>query len=174
MSNEFSEGMFFVSTLINPPVKSAGNSGVGDLTIIIFSICCPGIMSNENDLESASELGTALLFIHTLLYLCESPLATTNLLSIIDIPGILRITSEALLSCALLICCAETPLITNDDVFIASIMDTSELLLLTTETVTSFNPVALSSNATFNSVRFPFSTVTSVSIELYETNDILT
>ena len=59
--------------------------------------------------KDASELGTALLLIHTLLYRCESPRTITNFSSIILIPGTRRITSGASLSCVLVICWAEAP-----------------------------------------------------------------
>lgn len=66
-------GVSFVLILIKPPVKSAGISGEGDFMIIIFSIWALGTISKEKALESASELGTALLLIHTLLYRWDNP-----------------------------------------------------------------------------------------------------
>ena len=73
IKNEFFSGILTVVIFTNPPEKSAGNSGAGDLTMIIFSIIDAGITSKENALASASELGVAVLFSHTALYLCARP-----------------------------------------------------------------------------------------------------
>jgi len=65
-------------------------------------------MSNEKARLSASLLGTAPPFIHTLLYLCDKPRTITNLSSMRLTPGTRRITSPALESCVFSISCAET------------------------------------------------------------------
>ena len=109
MLNEFSSGTFLVRIIIMPPLKSAGYSGADDFTTTRFSSCEEGSMSKEKERESASELGTAAPFIHTLLYRCGSPRTMTNLPSMMLMPGTRRITSEASLSCVRVICCEETP-----------------------------------------------------------------
>ncbi len=65
--NIFSFGTSFVFIRMKPPLKSDGYCGDGDFTTTMLSSCEDGIISKEKALESASELGTALLFIQTLL-----------------------------------------------------------------------------------------------------------
>ena len=103
----------FVLTRMKPPVKSAGYSGVGLFTMVMWSNCELGRMSNEKARESASELGTPPPFIHTLLYRCERPRTRTNFSSTTDTPGTRRMTSEASLSCVRAICWADTPVCTT-------------------------------------------------------------
>ena len=67
MLNRLLFGTSLVLTKIKPPLKSAGYSGAGDFTTSILSSCEEGMISKEKARASASELGTALLFIHTLL-----------------------------------------------------------------------------------------------------------
>ena len=141
MSKPVFNGCLLVLTITKPPVKSAGYSGAGLLTITILSIWLLGMMSNEKARESASELGTALPLSHTLLYRCDKPLTITNLSSIIEMPGTLLITSEASLSCVLAICCDETPVCTTLLFFSSSIMAASVSLRATATTVTSDNEV---------------------------------
>ena len=126
-------------------MKSEGYSGAGLFTITILSSCELGMMSNEKARESASELGTAPPFIHTLLYLCESPRTITNFSSIMDTPGTRLITSEASLSCVLLICWADTPLCTTRLRRWSVIIATSVFLFICATTVTSLNVCASAS-----------------------------
>lgn len=62
-----SSGSCLVLTRMKPPVKSAGYSGAGLLTMTMPASCELGSTSKENARESASELGTALPLSHTLL-----------------------------------------------------------------------------------------------------------
>ncbi len=128
-----------VFTKIKPPLKSAGYSGAGDFTTNILSNCDDGIISKEKARASASELGTALLLIHTLLYRCESPRTITNFSSIILIPDTRRITSEASLSCVLVICWAETPVCITKLVRCWVIIAFSVFFLASATTTTSPN-----------------------------------
>ena len=129
-------------------------------------------MSNENALESASVLGTALPLIHTLLYLCASPLTMTNLSSMMLMPGTRFITSDALLSCVFLICCAETPLCTTRLCLAALMSDASVFLLACAVTITSCNSNCSGSNSIASSSP-AVSAVTFMVTVAYETYCIL-
>src|SRR5450759_1286876 len=109
----FLSGIFLVVIFTKPPEKSAGSSAAGDLNIMMFSIAELGMTSKEKAFTSASELGVAALFSHTLLYRCDNPLTIKNLSFCIVIPGTLFTTSEASLSRVLDICCADIPIETK-------------------------------------------------------------
>ena len=148
----FSLGISLVFIRMNPPVKSAGYSGAGLFTITILSSCELGMMSNEKARESASELGTALPFIHTLLYRCDRPRTITNFSSMMLMPGTRRMTSEALLSWVLAICWAETPLCTTRLRRCSCMSATSLFRLACAVTETSPNACASLSNSKFSTV----------------------
>ena len=133
----FADGMSFVLIWMKPPLKSAGYSALGDFTITRLSIWLLGMMSNEKARASASELGTAPPFTHTLLYRCDKPRTITNLSSMMLMPGTRRITSPALLSCERLISWAEMLLTTMLLSFAASIIAASVFCRDMPVTVTS-------------------------------------